>query len=1264
MDMIIAGAGGGGKGGAGGGGISESPDTLQSVATARMVDLIGEGPMGGLVNGEFSIYLDGVPLRDLSGTANYKPFQWTAVNGYPTQNVLPGFAGSAQEVAVSLRVLQPQGKLIRSIPDATADSVRVTVSVNGLTETTSEGKINGSYVTYTISVRVVGGSWVKVVDGNIQGKTTSRYQRSHEVPLKDLGAGPYEVAVERVKVEATSSLVVDGLYWDSYSIINYEQYTYPYSALVGIGIDARYFSNVPERAYHVKGLIIQVPTNYDPIHRTYTGTWDGTFKWAWSNNPAWCFYDLVTNARYGLGRRINGAAVPSKWELYQIAKYCDEMVPSGLANNLIGISLTGGVSKNGSISPAMPRYTGPYEPRFTLNVVLNTVDDAYKVISNLTSVFRGMAYWSGGQIVLSQDRPTPVSMLWNNANVIDGQFNYQGSSLAQRHTAITVGWNDPDESFKQKFEYVKDAEGIKRYGLRQTETVAFGTTSRGQARRVGLWMLYTERLETDAITFKAGLDSANVKPGDVGQILDRNRFGARWGGRVISATTSQVTLDAPVTLTPGVYTLSIMQKDGTVDSRSVNIVTAGDYTVLNMAASWTTAPAVMAVWVLSSATVSPMTVRVVSVKPSKGVYEITVLQHEPSKYDAIEQGLPLHVEDYSFLSYGAVPKVANLKAVESSYKPTVTSSVVTELDISWDKATDIMVRGYRVKVTNNATLVSQTLTETAEISATLQNLTVGNYTVTVNAINVLGAPGPDATYSITITGIDSTPPANVTGFAYQLNVANGLTLTWNPVADYIDAYEIREGTVWETATKVDRLNATSKTLGAVTAGTHNYLIKAIDTSGNLSTTATSLSVTVNAAAAPSPQWTLVGSDEIISWAIPSSVFKIDRYEIRVGATFAASVYVDTTKATSLRRKVDYVGGRTYWVTAYDVLDNAGAAGSLTVNINAPGDITAPRSEVVDNNVLLYWQPPATGSLPVDRYEVRKGASYAGGAVVGSNGNSTFCGVFEQQSGTYSYWVAAIDTAGNVGSSKAITATVSQPPDYVLRTSIDSAFAGTKTNALIDNGRLLLPVNVAETFAQHFTNNGWSTPNAQVSAGYPLYVDPTPSSGSYDETFDYGTVLPATNIVVTIGSAVVQGTPNLSLQIYYKQNLGDAWIAATVNSYSVLATNFRYVRVVATVTGSTGKDLLSINSLNVKLSSKLKTDSGTYTITDANAGATVTFNVPFIDADTPSCQANSTTPIFEAVSFADLPNPTTFTVWHYNSAGAKVTGSGSWTARGY
>lgn len=509
-------------------------------------------------------------------------------------------------------------------------------------------------------------------------------------------------------------------------------------------------------------------------------------------------------------------------------------------------------------------------------------------------------------------------------------------------------------------------------------------------------------------------------------------------------------------------------------------------------------------------------------------------------------------------------------------------------------------------------------------------------------------------------------PSNVASLAWAAEDF-GIRLTWPAVTDIdVSGYELRiDGSNWESATLLTQVSATNWLWRVQTVGARTVRIKAVDTTGNYSAAATTVSVSVSAPAAPTLSYALEGVNELLSWTRPVSGFAIDRYEIRYGSTWSGGTVVDSAKSASYRRKVDYVGARRYWVAAIDAAGNAGSAASIDVNVTTPGAVTSTRSEVVDNNALLYWQPPTTGSLPIDRYEVRKGSTWSGGTAVGSNGNSTFTAIFEQSAGSYSYWVAAIDSAGNVGTPVAISATINQPPDYVLRANYDDDFSGiTLSGMYLDGGKVYGPA-LGETIQTHFDSRGWATPDDQIAAGYPLFFEPSGTSGYVERTMDYGAALPATIITVTPSTTTLSGAVTMTAQVSYKALAGDPWIDATAGALQVLASGFRYLKVRLTFTATGGDDLVELAGLNIKLSGKLRTDSGSGSAVSTDSGGTsVAFGVAFIDVDSITVTPSGTAARYAVYDFVDAPNPTGFKVLLFDSSGTRVSGAFSWTARGY
>lgn len=599
-------------------------------------------------------------------------------------------------------------------------------------------------------------------------------------------------------------------------------------------------------------------------------------------------------------------------------------------------------------------------------------------------------------------------------------------------------------------------------------------------------------------------------------------------------------------------------------------------------------------------------------------------------------------------------------------------TVVSRMRVSWPQIADAaVVQAGRIEVqyrlassSGEWTTVSTDGANTEIVTADVQD--GGVYIIRARGRTTLGVGDWCVQVLHQVVG-KTQPPSDVTSITYATEQF-GIRLKWPAIADAdADFYEVRVGGAsWGGATLLTQTRDAEYLWKTQTAGTYTVWVKAIDSSGNISANAVSTSVIVTVPVGPTVTWAVSGPNEVLSWTIPASLFQIDRFEIRYGATWAGGAFVDTTKQTGYTRKGDYLGTRVYWVAAVDSAGNYGTPSSVTAAINAPSAITSGRADIVDNNALIYWTVPALslGQLQVDRYEVRKGATYAGGTVVGSNGNSTFASVFEQAAGTYTYWIAAIDTAGNTGTAVSISATINQPPDYILRNDYNSVFPGTLTNLYVEAGKIIGPIDTAQTFGSHFTSNGWATPQDQINAGFPIYATPSTTSGSYEEIIDYGASIPSTVVTATLNSTVIVGTVSVTCTLSWKLLAGDPWTVLTAGTSSALIPEFRYVRVRYDFACTAGSNLIQLNALNIKLATKLRNDSGTGTVTVAGSGCVVTFGYPFVAADTPIVQPNGSTPLIPVVVYAGGPNPTTFTVYLYTTAGAQTTGSFSWNARGF
>lgn len=618
---IIRGAGG--KGGGGGG--QELPDSLRSTQTADVLDLLSEGEVEGLTKGLKSIYLDGVPLQNADDSFNFEGVQVQVTPGTQGQPAIAGADGVLNEVGVGVAVLAST-PLVRSVANAAVDRLVVTIEVQQLTRQDSgSGDLAGSAFEWAIDVQSNGGGYVTVLTDLVEGKTTSRYTRSKEFALT--GSAPWDVRVRRITADSTSSLEVNAFRWSSYTEIQSLKLRYPNSALVRLRVGAQQFSRIPVRSYDLMGMRVRVPTNYDTRSKVYTGVWDGTFKVDWTDCPAWIYYDVVTNNRYGLGRYFQTTAA-LKWRMYSIGRYCDEMVPDG---------------------------RGGTEPRFRCGLYITTREQAYKVVADLAAIFRGMAFWAGTDLGVMQDAPQDPVALYTNSNVLGGKFVYAGASHSKRHSQVVVWFNSLAEFGKLVPEVVVDRTLQARYGVRSLELSPLGIWSRGQAQRLGKWVLYSEQREGAAVSFGVGLDGVLVAPGAVFEVADSAEAGERLGGRVRSATAGGVTLDNPVTLAAGeAYTLSCMLPDP-LDAAKLMVQVRpvsdgpGVQQGLTVSPPFTQAPAAETVWLLQSTSIKATTWRCLGVAPVKGKpeFEISAIRHEPQKYGLIEQGITFEARQVS-----------------------------------------------------------------------------------------------------------------------------------------------------------------------------------------------------------------------------------------------------------------------------------------------------------------------------------------------------------------------------------------------------------------------------------------------------------------------------------------------------------------------------------------------------------------------------------------------------------------------------------------
>ncbi|HHA2711249.1 TPA: host specificity protein J [Stenotrophomonas maltophilia] len=800
----VAIAGAGGKGGGNARTPVETPDSLHSISYAKILDLISEGEIRGLVAGNQSVYLNQVPIQNSDGTLNFAGVRVETRAGTQDQEYIAGFPSVENEVTVGVE-LRSNAPVVRTISGADLSAARIRFGLPALQrQNTENADMEGYAIEYAIDLSVNGGAFSTVLTNAFRGKTTSEYQRSHRI---DLPAGSqWQARVRRLTPNANSSTVADTVNILSLTEIIDAKLRYPNCALAAVQVDASAFQNVPSRAYQIWGRIIRVPSNYDPRTRSYSGIWDGTFKSAWTNNPAWVFFDIVTNDRFGLGNRIPLDWV-DKWRLYEIARYCDQLVSDGM---------------------------GGQEPRFTCSLYLQTRTDAYKVLQDMASMFRGISFYAGGQVMASADMPKDPGPTYSQANVIEGRFHYEGSGRKARHTVALVSWTDPDDFGRQKVEPVQLHDGIARYGVNQIEVTALGCHSKSQAQRVGNHILYSENLETETVTFAVGLDALNCMPGDVIHVADANRAGRRNSGRISAATANSLTLDVvPPTMAVG-DRLRATLPSGKAEARTINGINPTTR-VVTVSAPWSAVPVAQSIWATESADLVLQQFRVLSIAEEEGLtYRITALQHRPDKFAAIDDGTRLEPPPISVIPPSVQPPPAN---VRMSSHVVIDQGIATPvLTIEWDVADKAIAYDVEWRRDDlNWVRAGRVGTTSCEV----RGIYAGKYLARVRAVNALNAVSQPTLSMLTdIKGKTEPPPALTSLTATP--VVFGIQLAWGfpPGATDTERTEI-----WRSAGP-DRASATKFAdfaypqnryqLDGLAAGARFYFWgRLVDKSGNI-----------------------------------------------------------------------------------------------------------------------------------------------------------------------------------------------------------------------------------------------------------------------------------------------------------------------------------------------------------------------------------------------------------------------------------------------
>ncbi|HHE8444848.1 TPA: host specificity protein J [Citrobacter braakii] len=719
---------------------TEQPDDLQSVAKAKVLVALGEGEFAGQLTGKH-IYLDGTALENADGSQNFSGVTWEFRAGTQAQNYIQGIPGTENEINVGTEVSSATA-WTRTFTNTQLSAVRLRLKWPSLFKQEDNGDLVGYSINYAIDLQTDGGTWQTVLNTSVTGKTTSGYERSHRIDLPQAGS-TWTIRLRKISADANSAKIGDTMTLQSFTEVIDAKLRYPNTALLYIEFDSSQFNgSIPQISCEPRGRVIRVPDNYDPETRAYSGTWQGAFKWAWTDNPAWIFYDLVITDRFGLGNRLTAANI-DKWTLYQVSQYCDQPVPDGKGGN-------------------------GTEPRYTCNVYVQDRNDAYTVLRDFAAIFRGMTYWGGDQIVALADMPRDVDYAYTRANVIDGRFTYSSSTTKTRYTTALVSWSDPGNAYADAMEPVFEQPLVARYGFNQLEMTAIGCTRQSEANRKGRWGILTNNKDR-VVSFDVGLDGNIPQPGYIIAVSDELLSGKVMGGRISAVNGRVIKLDRVADAAAG-DRLILNLPSGVSQSRTIQAVNGESVTVTT---AYSETPQAEAVWVVESNELYAQQYRVVSVSDNNdGTFSITGAWHDPDKYARIDTGAIIDQRPVSVIPPGNQSPPANI--VISSFSVVQQNISVETMRVSWDQAQNaIAYEAQWRRNDGNWVNVPRSSTNSFDVSG----IYAGRYLVRVRAINAAEiSSGWGYSEEKTLTGKVGNPPKPV-GFA-TTPINWGIRLNW------------------------------------------------------------------------------------------------------------------------------------------------------------------------------------------------------------------------------------------------------------------------------------------------------------------------------------------------------------------------------------------------------------------------------------------------------------------------------------------------------
>ncbi|UJB75274.1 host specificity protein J [Citrobacter portucalensis] len=719
---------------------TEQPDDLQSVAKAKILVALGEGEFAGQLTGK-DIYLDGTALENADGSQNFSGVTWEFRAGTQAQKHIQGIPGTENEISVGTEVSSATA-WTRTFTNTQLSAVRLRLKWPSLFKQEDDGDLVGYSVNYAIDLQTDGGAWQTVLNTSVTGKTTSGYERSHRIDLPQAGS-TWTIRLRKITSDANSAKIGDTMTLQSFTEVIDAKLRYPNTALLYIEFDSSQFNgSIPQISCEPKMRVIRVPDTYDPETRTYSGTWTGAFKWAWTDNPAWIFYDLVVSDRFGLGHRLTAANI-DKWTLYQVAQYCDQMVPDGKGGN-------------------------GTEPRYTCNVYIQDRNDAYTVLRDFAAIFRGMTYWGGDQIVALADMPRDVDYSYTRANVVGGRFTYSSSTTKSRYTTALVSWSDPGNAYADAMEPVFEQALVARYDFNQLEMTAIGCTRQSEANRKGRWGILTNNKDR-VVSFDVGLDGNIPQPGYIIAVADELLSGKVMGGRISAVNGRVIKLDRVADAVAG-DRLILNLPSGASQSRTIQAVNGESVTVTT---AYSETPQTEAVWVVESDELYAQQYRVVSVSDNDdGTFSITGAWHDPDKYARIDTGAIIDQRPVSVIPPGNQSPPANI--VISSFSVVQQNISVETMRVSWDQAQNAIAYEAQWR-RNDGNWVNVPRSSTTSFD--VPGIYAGRYLVRVRAINAAEiSSGWGYSEEKTLTGKVGNPPKPV-GFA-TTPINWGIRLNW------------------------------------------------------------------------------------------------------------------------------------------------------------------------------------------------------------------------------------------------------------------------------------------------------------------------------------------------------------------------------------------------------------------------------------------------------------------------------------------------------